>query len=488
MLKGHTTLVLTNKKNGAQKVIDSDNMITTAAGKTLQPLFGNLFNSYTASGSNLYYREPYNSCFGGLLVFDSAINTSKTTIDNSMNIIGVGSINDSTTGLSSRMGLYNAADSNWNSATKTFTYVYDFSTSNCNGVISSISLADYQVSRLFGKVDQSNHALYSYATMIEGATPIPYGYAKANPTNEAEKAMYVDFDNNWFYTLKIPTTTSVEIRKYEMPGNYTHIHPLMDTKAIKTRSTGTLISTDTIALTSPIYCSYMSSTYDIYGNEFVLVCGEANSSSVENGSNFLVTRIKFPELTVRQYLITNDSGVALSAAAYESNRIVCANATSSGNGTWCNRNGTNFEKVATSTKGGTLSYAGMGRFQVDSGGTSTSSVYTNGSFIYDSYLNSYVTSSSYNFMEGCYPAGTSSMAGAGYYGYSCFGKSNGIPVAIVMTYVATYSSSWSYYADNKAMSYIPIYLSTINNLDTPILKTTDDYLKIIYTLQEVTNA
>lgn len=150
MLEGKTRIELTNPQNNETEVFEEVNMITNAVPDIFKYNPSGLL--YPTTGTNTYFDEEIfpvaNKCFGGVLLFHEPLeeNPQKYYAPSTNEVIGYASDNVNSTDNSKR-GSLNLTESK--ELKNGFKFVWDFTTSQGNGLISSIALTHYRGGRVF---------------------------------------------------------------------------------------------------------------------------------------------------------------------------------------------------------------------------------------------------------------------------------------------------------------------------------------------------
>ncbi len=146
-MKGHLEIELKDINTGKVEKHEDDNMVTDAIANILGlSFFGGI--SYSSSSS---YRLPYyvlpiaQKALGGLMMFDGTLEESKDNIHFPTDVHLTGCAGRKANTESKLIGSYNSVESHRND--NGFTSVWDFTTSQANGTIASLSLTNY----LFGE-------------------------------------------------------------------------------------------------------------------------------------------------------------------------------------------------------------------------------------------------------------------------------------------------------------------------------------------------
>lgn len=145
MIKGHTKIELTNVKTGQKKILESDNMVTNGMFNSMQQTPMN-FGSVWATPFSSHVPLVDKLC-GGILLFHDTINEGVNNIffPEGNVMIGNGMVRYATAQNVPEFGSYNAEESTYtiNEGVATRKYVYDFATSKANGTISSVCLTNF---------------------------------------------------------------------------------------------------------------------------------------------------------------------------------------------------------------------------------------------------------------------------------------------------------------------------------------------------------
>ena len=225
-LVGKTTIKLFDDKTGElSDIVESNNMVTNAVSN----IFNGFLNAVALSDNNgvgehnsLNYLfdipDGYNlakTFFGGLLIFSSAIkkdvNHIIPTIDEMKTFIGCGNQGSSITG--------NTFKGNFNSAESVIgdnyvTFVWGFTTEQCNGDIASICLTSdiggcegYKINVKSSKYD-AHFLSWLYDGMWNASVASEYNSAhihnpmfKSSFTNSNAHGMYI-YENNFYYVYR----------------------------------------------------------------------------------------------------------------------------------------------------------------------------------------------------------------------------------------------------------------------------------------------
>ena len=175
MLKGKTKVELFDAETGKLvKSVEKHNEITSAYQRLINHLFysGNIATIARTDSSNLFLKDV----FGGIIMFDSDVPDGAIVQDKTNHCTGMAFYNQSENNYD-KVGSYNSKESSIDYDKKTATFVYDFTTSQANGVVKSICLCSKGITTINGinsndiSVNSSNYnpLIYSNNDMIFGS-------------------------------------------------------------------------------------------------------------------------------------------------------------------------------------------------------------------------------------------------------------------------------------------------------------------------------
>ena len=136
-IKGKTTFELTDVNTGEVEIIEDNNMITNA----LQEYLATYGMFYSDVFSSIVNNPLWNSLLSGLFLFDSTLDedVNNTFMPAGVRMIGCGSKDFANSGAVTELGSYNASESGVQ-GDGSIKFVYDFSTQQANGTISCACL------------------------------------------------------------------------------------------------------------------------------------------------------------------------------------------------------------------------------------------------------------------------------------------------------------------------------------------------------------
>jgi hypothetical protein len=121
---------LKNHKTGLRERIEGHNDVTNALQTAI--------NHYTLIGRTSYMGPVVTSLMGGLILIDKELSGSDVYIPGDAKIIGSGFQGSNTE--STIVGTYNSTESGLDSSQRIYTHVWDFATSQANGLIKALGL------------------------------------------------------------------------------------------------------------------------------------------------------------------------------------------------------------------------------------------------------------------------------------------------------------------------------------------------------------
>ena len=482
MLKGKTTIELTDVNTGEKKVYEDHNMVTNFANYLFKNIGGlgrkeRFYDSNSKNYDQSYY--PYRTnMLGGLLLFDSKIDPKGgETIfaPTNASMVGCGAYNFTST--NNVRGSYNPNESYYNSQENTMKYVYDFSTNQANGTIKSVCLTSIQGG--FGGYENPNNVKNDSSSNGQSfIARCDNYYSYQIPIGE--KFLYaIDIDKNEFYYHNINSTTSIDIFTYDSGWYEKKILSSPYNKRLKNTENYT-IDINSIAYTAGFY-DEKHNTLHVIGH---------TSYDWANGVTLKVSKINLTDKTVENYTMTNDTGTKIQlfyrsssepkswklhayvydnifylwSSTYENYRIYKIDST-----------GVKETKVIYNNNNNNNSYPPV--FSSFNGRILFFFTRSNSMSGYD------VTTHVYNPDLDVYSISACNAGGlwSGYYAPSSGGTI--VPVLgtndLIKYHIACNTDKFWY-------SFITLnnYLATINNLETPITKTNTNTMKVIYTIQE----
>jgi len=457
MLKGTTTIELTDVHTGEKQTFTDHNMITTALHNLFQPTFGHLSSESTLRG----YIPAYATLLGGLLLFDSPIpeDANKVYAPAGATLTGCARYGTVNTNTGLVLGSYNTTESEYNSTERKMKFVYDFNTSQGNGTIASICLTNLEAGYGAYNSDMSygTSIMKSFCTTPKALTIGSKDQLSGISTGDYYHLFAIDADEDIGYYFSLPSTNAISIRKTELGlrniSLFSTSMPVIENSAVFTL--------DNAIGGYRCYC------FDRDDNALYII--STASSTLATNAAFLVTKIAFGSWNITQYVMTNTSNTTL----FSSSRFAIVHR----GYVYLRSNAANYSvykfelgNTANVTKlSGTSSYAVTPVFAV--GGRTYWQYSTYSSTVHRLYITDEATNR-FNF------SGNQQLQ---HYQNS---KTYYIPsYTPVLNHEMFYYLSVSTYS-TMTFYYLADYLATINNLSEPVTKTADKTMKITYTIEE----
>ena len=476
MLKGKTTIELTDVNTGEKKTYEDHNMVTNFANYLFKNI-GGLWKkeAFYDSNSGYYDKSYYPYCtdmLGGLLLFDNEIDPKGgETIfaPTNANMIGCGAYNFTST--NNVRGSYNQSESYYNSNEKTMKYVYDFATNQANGTIKSVCLTSIQGG--FGGYENPNNVRNDSSSNGQSSM-FRNNYYTTNFLIGESFLFAMNIGKEELYYHNITSTTSIDI--ITRKANFYKKKIFSSPYSVTTKSTETY----TIDINST---SYTAGFYDEKHNTLHIV-GHTNYIW-NNGVTLKVSKIDLTTKTVENYTMTNDTGQdimlfyssSLEPKSWTTKAFVYDN---------------NFYFTACNSPYGIYRKDTTGVIEThkicDWSTSSSTSVFgfiaCNGRIFIVSgtdYFHPYET------IVDVYNPDTdtlkiSCMNGANLFDERYYYQCTVIPCIDMNDMVKYAVNRRSEFRTNFIT--LNNYLATINNLETPITKTNTNTMKVIYTIQE----
>ena len=325
-MKGHTKIELKDVNTGEVKVVEEDNMVTSALKRLLfvNPLLANPVadNDSTIIGNLI----------GGILLLEDAIdekiNTCCVPAGNKMTARGVHGLAYS--GVVTECGSFNANESGFQED-GSVRLVYDFNSSQGNGQISCVSLT----SKAGGKMGIGDNIENVDTQEISDIEFNKYGEIKSSVSDPGYNLALLSSVNNiavYFTKGYQPSVTrSVEFEVYDAPISSISVFDKSDYSRFKgdlnALPSERLIKTFSVQLPEKVLsCFRTSGTNDIYRGGYVsyffdgkirLIIGPHSSNIAPKGTAYLCIIDPITETIVVKDIVNNSLGsMALSDDIY----------------------------------------------------------------------------------------------------------------------------------------------------------------------------
>jgi hypothetical protein len=204
MLKGHAKIELKNEKTGKLDVIEHDNMITNALNSQLE-LISHFFGS---SILNSEYFPLNNKGMGGIVLFQDRLDEESSNInmpresDNA--IIGYAS-NDVNPGTDTKRGSRNLTESE--KLDNGYKFVWDFTTSQANGQISALALT-HMYSGINPKGSGNN--------LTGSSIRLSIGDTNTDNNRILQNCINFDWDTSILTCIITVNETTIRVNKYKL--------------------------------------------------------------------------------------------------------------------------------------------------------------------------------------------------------------------------------------------------------------------------------
>lgn len=444
MVKGHAKIELKNVNTGKIRVVEHDNLITNAVAKQIGT--ATPFVNYDAINSE--YLPLYDKGMGGIVLFSNTLEESISNVampDESL-ITGYAS-NDVNAGTDTKRGSRNLTESQ--ELANGYKYVWDFGTAQANGEIAALSLTHAKT----GVNPKSSNIVASRAWCSQ--TILQY-----TDDTDAKKvdAQYlinaVDF--NWdtsVLTCIITTgTTSISVRKYKLSIGLTPIG-VKDTIA-----NISLLSEETITPSSDIEAQtiWMNGKDGYYYGIYIsnksgkIIRINKNNLTLDEAYNMTIT---LPSKSVYiQRPLNNVSGNSIA-------EIVDG-----------------YLYIKTGIKINLSNPTDITEVDVSNSGNGQSLTYHNDIF----HCGTRFMNKDFSF---------TTRNPDNYNNFFPFNRYGGIEAVFIRDDGVALQIYYDYSNPNRYIRMIIAtlydYLATVNNLDAPVTKTSQEVMKITYTITEV---
>ncbi len=409
---------------------------------------------------------------GGLLLLNTSITEDAETVNLARNIeqTGCAVYNQQNSSDQTKRGNYNATETEIDVVNKKIKYVYDFDTAEGNGTIACVALT-----HAFGGYTNRGTAtdpvkgLYPFFLSLSGCylrltgsnsgingCDRTYGYTSYG--TGYKWIIKVDATTDMVYYFTLTSTTSLKIRRYRANINTVS---LFDTPT----NNRTFIDETDVTYSTAVNQQYFSYNYDEESDKLYII--SASNYYVANNGAYVITEIDMAnDYAVTQYAMTNKTGTSI-RLCYEKCNAMCyegyiyfQNYSTSTHNIYRQQIGTpaNVQQLSTESaiRQAYPMWAKNGKvyFEMPSSYSGTYCLYIIDT---DSFTMTYPET--YTLMDSSYHQYVPIIGYPLAY-YCSFGSSNGI---------------FALRTD---------YLATINNLESPVVKTADKTMKVTYTLQE----
>lgn len=478
-MKGHTKIKLTNTKTGQVDVYESDNEFTPA----LDYIYKGTTSGYCYDPSNILGTTGWTNFTGGLVAFDTTLDTDCIFPPASATAVAYGAYNYADDPGNGLRGIYNTSSSdvglhsetidgygNGNSTQYSATYEYTFTEDEAIGTIASVCLT----STTNGLVGYGSSTVTSNTSSTEGIG-LGGSYPKYSGigdmtmvgTETGDEVIYLlDDENDTVNCVRIDSTSSITFTQRRAWLQNANLFRTMSS------STNTLVNEQSVDLeTSIASTSRVWANYDTDNNYIYIISAttSSSSSSASTSSTISVHRFTYDTTThtvdtssVQAWSFTNPTGSSLNAYtgsrpffAYDDTLYASASSYYYAIELGDSITSTAIEPSKSdldisSSSNTTFISASNGRIYVQGNGAAVISC-----------------------NDGTYAVGRRENA----YLFTSTTSATAVPVLSNPCIMMTDNSNYRFYLH-------PCYLATVNNLEEPIEKTSEQTMTIIYTITE----
>lgn len=491
-IHGHTKIELTNQTTGEVEVVEKDNLVTNAVSQIFNAFNGvALLREANANGEagTRYYTPGWQlleSLYGGLLLYDTALDASPDTLfaPASAHLVGSGVPKVLNNGNGLQRGSFNAKESKTDLENGVVTFVYDFGTHQANGIISSVCLTNRyggfyaESDTKLSSTDGANNSAYIESNLFGSEAIFPqafsaYEYAMcgrplyADPENDEMVFAGYGWSDSYQLWLRHASALTKEIDLF---------NPVGTTRRKRTDK----LDLDGLAQSHGL--TYTAVDYDVDADKICAICLPGSYKLDTNGI-IRVRTFDRKTLEAKTYQFTNPTGAVL--------RGYASDGSTGSRGVLSNN---------ARVLGGCLIMAGYSTSSSTAvpfykipleDPTRVSVIETHGLLM--PYFSDKHDGRIYWLGNPAYPYGavmnleTNEIRAIEAY----YNNGNTTPHFVVPTLgqpavpmIARYNENDYSMAGTIRQGIRRNYLATINNLDTPVQKTADKTMKITYTLRK----
>lgn len=467
-LQGYTKIELTDVETNNTEVYEKHNIVTNALSEIFRPI-----GYWKTCDTMLNRTSPWvTELCGGMLCFDKPIPEDKNTLfaPAGTTLIACGAYNKVNATSNTIRGDSNKIESVIDSTNRTAKFVYDFKTTQGNGTISSICLTSnrggYRSYNVPSGADSDSEIIHDYSTYKLGnIIPTISNTTIDSSCKNNERPFLVDTENGIKYSVLYDTIDYIKIIKRSL---YTSNMNVFDAN-INTVSSKLLNQTQIKLNIGSLYSMWVWWSRNDHAL-YLFYNKSSNDSYVRAGQTIGVIKLSYPDWTAEYFEVVNNTDAEISlyrCCIYNKNLY--------------------FTKI-----------------------------YRSNSYYVQPYRINILDSSDYSKMqhsgtiqtglvEYIYPIDILNGK-IMYIGDVTYSSIEYIPSVIIDTELETCSNldisiasqhsnvipilndsfHYIYVCYSNAYLIIPSqYLATINNLESPITKTSDKTMKITYTLKDV---
>ena len=480
-MKGHTKIKLTNTKTGQVDVYESDNEFTSA----LDYIYKGTASGHCYDPYSILSKTGWTNFTGGLVAFDTTLDTDCIFPPASATAVAYGAYNYTDDPGNGLRGIYNTSSSdiglnsealddygNGSSTRYSATYEYTFTEDEAIGTIASVCLTS-TTNGLVGYGGSTITSNTSESTGINLSSNYPQysgiGDMTMVGTEAGDEVIYLlDDENDTVNCVRIDSTSAITFIQRRAWLQSANLFRTMSS------STNTLMNEQSVDLETPIAsASRVWANYDTDNNYIYIISSSSSSSTASTSATISVHRFTYDTTahtvdtsSVQAWSFTNPTGDSLYASsgyhtlfAYDDTLYVSATsyyyAIELGDSITSTAIEPSKSDLSMNTTNATFISASNGRIYVQGGGSSGS-----------------VGSAVISDNDGTYTLGRRENE------YLLDSASTlAVPVLSNPCILMTNDSSYRFILH-------PCYLATVNNLEEPIEKTSEQTMTITYTITE----
>lgn len=470
-LKGSAVIELTDVKTGKKEVVKHDNLITNAINDIISTDPLNL--KWGNDTSQIVEFFPVVSqLIGGIVLFEDALeeDASKYYAPETNRVMGYSDM-DVSPGADVKRGSLNQTESGWLDNNTGYRFVFDFSTSQGNGHISSMALTSGKMGACgYGSAEYNDYAnkrkyrQIAYRDKVVEHSTISYLYQKFS------QVCWIDAENGYAYSVIPSNTKFLEIYRFKLITDTVGLSTTAITDERKAELVTTLSTTSFLSTyASPCYAGFCD------GGDGYIWGFQLASNASSNSRTVYWIKISKADWTFEEGSWSLSAAIDSPGYFYKNNTYSIETKCIVHNGIAYfpryNYNGIAYIDTNNPTDKGSI-YTVNSVYQSRKSGDNTL-FNLHGDVI--SFACGYIADKKF------YPAVRTTGSYDTYPGHSWCA----VPGVRVGPYLyGIYTSSTSDKM-NRVCAYLDTaYLATINNLGTPVDKTADKTMKITYILRE----
>lgn len=484
-LHGHTKIELTDIHTGAVETIEKDNIVTNAVSEILNGYGGRcnieklLFDGESNTGDYDSLITPF---YGGLLLYNKALGSDPDTFfaPADAGISGCAVYNITNTGTNKTRGSCNKTETSLDIDKGIATFVYDFTTSQGNGVIASVCLTSLlggyfsETPEITKPTDNANGRYY-----LRDGNVVFQPYSKLLPAlqgtnifNSAGRLIFLDTEHDKAVFGKLTYANE----KYTLTiSEYSADLAEIDLFRNKGAATRKKASTDIDVTSVILYNSYdrIRITCDVEQGKFYLV--SMPNDSVKPNGTFNVREFDMNTYEFRDYTITNTTSDTFSYSIFYSGSDHYLHGRVYGGSIYMRAGSpTKIYRIRLDSPADVVQINMNGIDMTNCQDAHDGRLYQYGGLDYGVVLNTNDNKLYAMEASGDYDS-VGSWSSTPYYP---------ITVPIVGESVTTMLARYTNNGCEIQRSLRRNYLATINDLSTPVTKTADKTMKITYTLRK----